>query len=130
MLPSKRPSKQEIDVWYDKLAKSGFEDIEERHSPREMLKQWHSHSFRSSGTPDQFVAKQEHYLSALHVLRNYKFATKLDRQVWACYAYGKSIRKTERLIGVKRDVVHRTLTRLKYDIFGIRKSNDNNKKSK
>ncbi len=36
--------------WYGKLAKEGFEDIEDTSSPDRPLKEWHAHKFRDQRT--------------------------------------------------------------------------------
>ncbi len=79
--------------WYKKLAKAGFEDIEDVSSPREFLKEWHGSWFRSRGHTDQFLAKESYFYPAGHFLTNYEFDNEVERKVWAFHSEGLSLRE-------------------------------------
>lgn len=115
----KKPSKSLIDKWYNKLAKSGFEDIEERHSPRQMLKTWHNTWFQARGTPDQFAAQALYYQRAVDMLNTFEFASKRDRTLWQFHSEGKSVREIAKLTGVSKTHVHHLLQAIKAEMLNL-----------
>jgi hypothetical protein len=74
--------------WYKKLAKSGFEDIE---NDKQQLKQ-SSSKFSEAVVVRTWSAKSEYYSMAGQFLHSYKFKTPLERIVWEYHANGISIR--------------------------------------
>lgn len=78
--------------WYDKLKETGFDDIEDTNSPREMLKTWHSRCFLNKNEVET-SAKAEYYTNAQQVLYSYKFRTMADQMLWEYHANGLSIRE-------------------------------------
>lgn len=105
------------DKWYDKLATKGFEDIEERHSPREMLKCWHNTWFQSRGTPDQIAKQGLYYQMATDMLNTYEFADKLDRRIWELHANGASVREIAKIVKLSKSPVHIRIQRIKSDML-------------
>lgn len=79
--------------WDEKLKKAGFEDIEDRNSPREMLKAWHSTMFVHRFDEGKFTARQRYYEMATHFLQSHRFESEVEREVWRLHADGESLRK-------------------------------------
>lgn len=105
--------------WYDKLATKGFEDIEERNSPREMLKCWHNTWFQARGTPDQIAKQAQYYQMATDMLNTYEFATKLDRKIWELHANGNSVREIAKIVKLAKSPVHLRIQRVKAAMLGL-----------
>ncbi len=78
-------------LWDKKLAKAGFEDIEDKEG---RLTYWHSHYFRNRFKDiNDFHAKQEYFYLAEHFLNEYPFADDKEKAYWAKHAQGKSNRE-------------------------------------
>ena len=112
----KKPSKALIDKWYDKLEAAGFEDIEERHSPREMLKRKHNHDFKKI-EPDMYEAKRFYFQEAADMLNWHKFRNARERKIWALHAEGLSVREVATKIKLAKSEVHRIILRLRREII-------------
>jgi hypothetical protein len=87
-----RPSKALIDHWNTKLAESGFVDIEDNAGK---LKQWTVFSEKRTQRlqPDNYAQHQAFYTQARQFLHDYTFDSLVERDVWALYSEGTSIRK-------------------------------------
>jgi len=81
-------------VWYKKLAKSGFEDIE---SDDSNLKVWSS-KFTHEKTVTSYKAKEEYYYMANSFLNSYSFETSLEKTIWTYHAEAISIRNIVKLL--------------------------------
>lgn len=79
--------------WDKKLKDSGFKDIEDRESPREMLKSWHSTMFVHRFDEGRFTARQKYYELATQFLTSHNFQSEVDREVWRLHTEGESLRK-------------------------------------
>lgn len=92
-----RDNQQELkklqDKWYKKLAKAGFEDIEDINSPNEFLKEWHGSWFRSRGHASRFTAKESYFYQAGHFLTNHEFKNEQEKKVWKLHSEGLSLRE-------------------------------------
>lgn len=100
-------------IWYAKLAKSGFEDIEVPDSKNELLKRWHAADFaKRAQTPATFFAKQEYFIKATEFLNWYKFASKKELKIWTLHANGATLREIAKATKLKKDKVHRIIKRL------------------
>lgn len=74
--------------WYKKLAKSGFEDIEQ---DEDNLKFWSS--FFSLRNPKVvWEAKAEYYTMAESFLNEFPFDTQMEKNIWAYHSTGLSAR--------------------------------------
>lgn len=75
-------------IWYKKLEKDGFTDIEQLDGN---LKQW---STRFVGKHSQVTreAKQAYYSMASRFLSEYTFESSLDRIIWEYHSNGMSVR--------------------------------------
>jgi hypothetical protein len=107
---TKQPTlKQLTKTWYKKLKDTGFEDIEDTNSKREMLKTWSSRFIKnhtpptgsqvSAITEDEVAAcmtlneaKAEFYRLAEHFLNSHTFNSKLEKAIWALRSEGASYR--------------------------------------
>ncbi len=73
--------------WQQKLAKTGFNDIEEN---EDRLKHWsHKYSLR----PEQNAAKAEYFRAAGQFLHDYVFPDAYHRTVWELHTAGLSFRE-------------------------------------
>lgn len=94
-------------LWYNKLAESGFKDIESDIGGVNRLKHWDSHWFQSRWTEVEFSAKEKYYIDARQLLNTFDFETKRDKIVWYWHSEGKSCRETQELTGVNKDIVNK-----------------------
>lgn len=90
---NKKPNKKEDyeslkKIWYAKLEKEGFKDIEPHENT---LKVWHS-KLSSKYTAAEAEAKQIYYNMANHFLLDHQFETILDKVIWEYWAAGISVR--------------------------------------
>lgn len=92
-MPQKKQSLKQLQkVWYAKLKKSGFDDIEQANDPDEMLKRWDSHYFRRSVNDHQFESTQEYYYMATQWVELYNFKNARHKKMWTKYANGDTLR--------------------------------------
>lgn len=105
--------------WQKKLSAEGFDDIEDRDSPREMLKAWHGTVFKNNLTPDQFLARQEYYTQARSFLEHYKFKSPLDKRIWRLHSEGLSYRNIALVVHLSGDKTLKHINRLKGFMQGI-----------
>lgn len=97
-------------VWYKKLKKSGFEDIEQSDGK---LKEWHSFKFAVGGqNAIQIYAKTKFYDAAREMLTKHTFATARERKIWALYSEGESARGIAKKLKLGRFIVSSTVNRL------------------
>lgn len=101
-------------VWYKKLAKAGFEDVEYDET---RIKDGSS-KFRRSVAILNWESKNEYYYLAAQFLNDYKFESHLERIVWEYHSNGLSkmdivntINKTK-TVHMYRTKVYRILKRL------------------
>lgn len=105
--------------WQKKLADSGFEDIEDTNSPREMLKCWHSQYFQVKYTPEQVQARQSYYETVGHILHETRWRNRVHKEIWRLHAEGYSLRETSYqlhqsgMAEMGKDTVNSILTMLK-----------------
>jgi SUMO ligase MMS21 Smc5/6 complex component len=91
-----RPSPKLLKEWYDKLADSGFEDIEQ-----------HEYSTMGNFTeplgklkihPDVWQAKADYYTMADCFLNENTFDNELDKVIWTYHVEGISIRNISKTL--------------------------------
>lgn len=75
-------------IWYGKLKKEGFNDIEANEC---QLKVW-TNSAVSGYSQAEIDAKQIYYRLANHFLTEYEFETILDKVIWEYHVNGVGIR--------------------------------------
>lgn len=102
-------------IWYKKLKDSGFQDIEDINSPRELLKTWHSNYFMRKYTPDEFEAKASYYRRCSHFLYDYSFDSDRERLVWELHSEGLSFRDIAKRLWryrLNKDSVNKMVSKL------------------
>jgi hypothetical protein len=96
-------------VWYDKLAKDGFRDIEDG----ELLKEWDFNFFRMRFNLINYETKCQYYRAATHLLRNHSFADLNHKLVWELHCQGLSVRQIARELKIyQKSMVHLIIKRL------------------
>lgn len=114
------------EVWYKKLERSGFEDIEKDEFN---LKQYSSR-FAEATVVRNWHAKSEYYSMAGQFLNNYKFNSRLEKIIWEYHSNGISIRdivkilKKVRVSQLKRARIHQILAKLVLEMkkmYGVTK---------
>lgn len=108
-------------LWYARLKKSGFNDIEDINAPDLRLN--NADAFSKSDkygqhTPEWRRSKEEYYQMASYFLNHYKFESNIDRIVWeyatnsiGSYAIVDTLKKTK--ISMTLFEVKKILQRLK-----------------
>lgn len=104
--------------WYEKLKKSGFEDIE---SSNGALKVWAS-SYHKLRLSHNFEYKEAYARKAGQFLHEHKFSDSRDRHVWEMHCEGISIRETVKRLKKKnfkayKFLVEEILARLKKEML-------------
>lgn len=100
-------------LWYRKLEKSGFEDIEDTQKKGEPLKRWDSTQFQRERARHTFSAKQTYYERASAFLEKYRFHGEIEKSIWAMHTEGEAIRTIAKALKLKIWFVHRTILRLR-----------------
>lgn len=123
--------------WYDKLEASGFEDAEERDSQRQWLKAWHAHFWASRVKNEGLArvqAKADYYEFAQQLLEDYvdadghtrpryKFASKLERAVWAAHANAETVGPAAARLKISKVQFSKIVKKIKKDMhehFGVK----------
>lgn len=101
------------DEWYAKLKQSGFDDIEDVNSPREMLKQWHSIWFHTTSDPLHFKCKHRYFRMAEQFLNNFRFRSHIEKKIWSLHVEGLSLREIGSEVGLNKDKVNKIVLRFK-----------------
>ena len=78
--------------WYGKLAKQGFEDIEDTNREDKPLKSLHNHRFYLIPV-EQRLATESYYEMARQLLNEYKFKNSTHKRIWELHCQGLSRRK-------------------------------------
>lgn len=90
--------------WYEKLKKSGFEEIETKN---DQLKKWHSHCFLVRSRGRRSARREEYYQLAGVFLNDHEFKTKTEMKLWGLHAQGLSIRTIASILKMQKDKVHK-----------------------
>lgn len=78
-------------VWYKRLAKEGFKDIEKSENALHLYESSYFADPRRTA-PEVVAAKQTYYQIAGHFLYEHPFKNAFDRKVWGMHAEGMDIR--------------------------------------
>jgi len=122
--PKRQPSYEELrDVWYGKLKKEGFEDIE---TPSGALKKSLATSIAQNEVRlGGWRVKASYYSMCDRFLNEYKFDSTLDQIVWEYHSNGMSkyeiastLNKT-RIAKLKHEAVYRIVKRLKVKMYSM-----------
>lgn len=95
--------------WDKKLKESGFEDIEDRNSKMEFLKQWHGGYFQRNWDGSRY----EYFLKASAFLNSYLFQSEIEKSIWEGHADGKTIREIAKELSHQKDAVHKVIKKLR-----------------
>lgn len=122
------------DKWYLKLKKSGFTDIEDVNSPKEMLLSWDSFRFIKSSSKESkhnkwFVdeggsvtlkhkAIETYFQNAAWFLENHTFDTSLDKRAWKLHADGLSLQEIAKKLDIKKSRAFVIIKKLKEALNG------------
>lgn len=88
-------------VWYKKLEKEGFQDIE---TDEHNLKSW-SAKFASRKSQELWQAKEAYYYMATNFLNEYAFDSALEKTIWEYHTEAISIRDIVKLLRKKTKVM-------------------------
>lgn len=92
------------EIWYAKLKKSGFEDIEQSDGK---LKEWSTRWVRKGFSPIRNQSLESYFHMATRFLNEYPFESELHKIVWEYHANGLSVREIAGTLG-KTKVIKRT----------------------
>lgn len=102
--------------WYEKLAESGFNDIENTEDEYAPLKDTYSTSgWKRALSDPRNVQKEEYFSNATLFLDTYEFVKQKDEIVWRLHSEGmsnRSISKELRGMGFNKKVAPRTIDRI------------------
>jgi hypothetical protein len=98
--PKKKFSSKEAEykhlkeVWYKKLERSGFDDIEH---DEQRLKQW-SFKFYNEQRAYSWESRNEYYSMAGRFLHDYKFKNNFEKTIWEYHMNALSVRDIAKLL--------------------------------
>ena len=106
-------------IWYDKLAKSGFDDIE--YNEEKFKHVSHGSYFGRTEVARNYYPKMEYYSMAGQFLHNHKFQSNLEKVIWEYHANGISIRNIIKLLNKvriyrKKDEIHAVIKALVHEM--------------
>lgn len=97
--------------WYQILAESGFEDIEDTRTPERFLKKW----TLKFGTlnPDLIAETRLYYEEANYLLHRHVFESKTEKLIWKLHCEGLTIEEISfRIRKYKRSMIHNIISKL------------------
>src|ERR1700679_3199952 len=84
------PYKKVQKIWYDKLKKEGFEDIEDNTSG--LLKEWDFNFFRNGFCQVKYECNKMYYYKAKEILTTHDFKSPIHKKIWGLHCDGISER--------------------------------------
>lgn len=98
-------------VWYRKLRKKGFKDIEHSMSQHtgSVSSTWYLSNLY---TPEELEEHSRYYQLAGQLLHEYAFANKTEKTIWAMHADGRTVREIGEVVGLSVEPVQRAITRI------------------
>ncbi len=105
-------------VWYKKLEKSGFIDIEDTAVEHNPLKRWSSCDFRNKARARRYGPTLDYFTNATHFLHDNLWESEADKKIWALHAEGLSIREIAKKTRYKYRKVQETIVRVKGNMYG------------
>jgi hypothetical protein len=94
--------------WYTKLARKGFEDIEDTSKASRPLKSWDSNRYKAytrSSTHLQIEALISYFNNARMLLISYNFKKPLHRRIWDFHCTGATTREIAKELKVSQYLV-------------------------
>lgn len=120
-----KPNKQDYqslkEVWYKKLERSGFEDIEKD----ELNLKQYSSRFNQDAVVRNWYAKREYYSMAGQFLHTYKFGSNLEKVIWEYHTESISVRNIAKLLNktkvtkTNKDKVLAVITKLDKEMYKL-----------
>lgn len=105
-------------IWYEKLRRSGFKDIENNHVRGKPLKQFEGSYFKARYSPLKFESQQQYFTMASQFLHEYQFQTEFERQVWGLHVEGMHLRQIAKIVKKrKKDTIGNMIKRLAFVMF-------------
>lgn len=120
-------------LWYKKLKKSGFVEIENTNSEEEYLNRWDSSWFMnrqsnwrkvsaqpmdSGSQKSMFIqAKMEYFYMAGHFLTEYRFDSPRDKEIWKLHSEGMHHVEIAKITKVPKNRVGETVRRLAQEML-------------
>jgi hypothetical protein len=95
--------------WDQKLAKSGFNDIE---TPSGNLQRFDSKYFKANYDPADFKASERYYQLAGQTLHEYPFSSRKDFFIWRMHAEGRSAHEIAKALKVDRRYIGSVVDRV------------------
>lgn len=89
------------DKWYKRLAKKGFNDIEQGQKLKRFDVDW----FHNHITTVQYESTVEFYTQCEIFGRAKKFPSKRDRVIWEAFSQGKTFKGIEPLVDIQEDMI-------------------------
>ncbi len=109
MNPKSKEYKALQATWDAKLKKSGFVDIEQRDGN---LKRWDGDKIPRRLSNLKFQVQAEFYRSAGMFLHEHTFVTSSEKNVWALFAEGLTVRDISKKLKKSKWNIHTTIQRL------------------
>lgn len=99
--------------WYDKLRRSGFEDIE--NSRGELIDHQSVHDFsqRIGFRVEFWENVRDYYIWAEHMILLGTFKSKMDKKIWTLHAHGQSSRDIEEHISFDHTWISRKIKKIR-----------------
>lgn len=106
MTPNSKEFKELQELWYKKLKKKGFKDIESKSGLLDVDKALNN--VATHYTQATFTIKEDYYRLAGQFFHDHAFDTKFDRYIWENHSNGVSIRN---IVKILRAMGYRTYKR-------------------
>lgn len=126
MNPNSKEFKKLQQLWYKKLEKNGFDDIESKVLSNKTLIPYlrstpeHEVNRSTNKSKVYLIAQKQDYFRAVgHFLYDHKFTNEVERLIWEYHSDGKSLRETSSLL--KNHRIKIAYTQVKEIIQKIRK---------
>lgn len=120
MAPQKPKDYQSLKkIWYEKLAKSGFVDIEASTEGYQRVRGTRTDEFARQRSMHTWEAKQTYYYMATHFLNEHKFSNKMEQVIWEYHINGLSMRNIGKILSKlnykqrSKSTVYRTVAKLR-----------------
>ena len=113
----KDPSYRETQkIWYAKLKKGGFKDIEDQNG---FLKEWDFNFFRNQFNSVEYEATLGYFAQAREILISYSFKNETHRKIWELHCEGLSERSIAfRIRKYKKSMIHYIIDHIAQQIKG------------
>jgi len=119
MKPKDQSYKKLEQLWYDKLKKEGFQDIENTKTDERLLKEWDFNFFRNQFNLIQYESTLGYYDQAKEILVSESFKSEIHKKVWELHCEGLSERSIAvRVKEYKKSMIHYIIANIASKIKG------------